>query len=330
MTGRSGSGVSGSGGRVTVEVRGIYTTAMTALLLAAGFGIARPSPTIRTRFGLPENPEAGAARVEDLPDFQGVAIRGSPEAAQRVAQALRRRLPFALSWREESGQVIYLPLPVKSYLDAVRSKYAPTPPGYYRLRSLGIRPPEVFDLAEGARLFRTLEAELVWSRLEPGQDFTLVHLKPGGRVIRLRATVGRVEDGRLVLRRQFRGRGIFNSLDEPILPGDWGLVVLPAGRWWCRRLYYREDGTFVGEVVNLNTPIEVFPDRVVYVDLELDVVRMPDGRVRVVDVEDLEAAVRRRWLSPALAQRAYEAAQNVVVKLAVGADGFGEIKPGRV
>ncbi len=330
MTGRSGSGASASGGQGTVEVRGIYTTALTALLLAAGFGIARPSAAIRNRFGLPENPAAGAAQVEDLPDLQGVAVRGRPEVARRVAQALRRRLPFALSWREESGHVIYFPLPVKSYLDAVRARYAPTPPGYHRLRSLRIRPPEVFDLAEGARLFRTLEAELVWSRLEPGQDFPIVHLKPGGRVIRLRATVGRVKDGRLVLRRQFRARGLFDSLDEPILPGDWGLVVVPAGRWWCRRLYYREDGTFVGEVVNLNTPVEVFPDRAVYVDLELDVVRMPDGTVRLVDAEDLEAAVRRGWLSPALAQRAYEEAQKIVVELAVGGGEFGEINPGRL
>lgn len=330
MTEGSGFRASDSGGPGSVEVKGIYTTALTALLLGAGFSIARPSATIRGRFGLPENPQPGSARVEDLPDRQGVVVRGARETARRVLQALRWRLPFALFWREESHHVVYFPLPVKLYLDAVRARYAPTPPGYHRLRSLGLRPPEVSDLAEGARLFQTLENETVWSRLGAGQEFPIIHLKPGGRVVRLRAAVERVGDGRLVLRRQFRAGGIFDSLDEPIMPGDWGLVVLPVGCWWARRLYYREDGAFVGEVVNLNTPVEVFPDRAVYVDLELDIVRLPDGAVRIVDVEELEAAVRRGWLSPALAQRAYEEAQKAALKLALGTGEFEEIKPGRV
>ncbi len=331
MTEGSKFGVSDSGSPGSVEVTGIYTTALTAILLGAGFRIARPSPTIRGRFGLPEDPEPGSAQVEDLPDRQGVTVRGAGETARRVVGALRWRLPFALFWREQSRYVVYFPLPVKFYLDAVRARYTPTPSGYHRLRSLGLRPPEVSDLAEGAILDintkafvsrMALETETVWSRLGPGQEFPIIHLKPGGRVIRLRATVERVENGRLVLRRQFRPGGIFDSLGEPIMPGDWGLVVLVAEGWWSRRLYYREDGTFVGEVININTPVEVFPDRAVYVDLELDILRLPDGAVRIVDAEELEAAVRRGWLSPALAQRAYEEAQKAALKLALGAGEF--------
>ncbi len=328
MTGRFESAASVSTGGGTVEIRGVYTTALTALLLAAGFEIARPSPTVRGRFGLPERAEAGEVRVEDLPDRQGVVIQGRSTVARRVVQALRWRLPLAVFWREQGRYVAYFPPPVKVYFDSVRARYAPTMPGYHRLRTLGVRPPDVADLAEGARTYRRLEAELVWSRLEPGRDFTIVHLKPGGQAIRLRGTVDRVGEGGLVVRRQFRAGGVFDSLEEPILPGDWGLVVLPAGRWWARRLYYREDGTFVGEVVNLNTPVEVFPDRAAYVDLELDVVRLPDGTVRIVDEADLERAVRHGLLSPALAQRAYEAAHQVVLKLAAGT--FGETEPGRL
>ncbi len=328
MGGTFGSGAWAFESQASVEVRGVYTTALTALLLGAVFAIARPSPTIRARFGLPDHPGPGQARVDDLPDHEGVIIQGREETVRRVVQVLRRKLPFAVFWRGDSGYVAFFPLPVKQYFDGLRSRYAPTIPGYYRLRTLGVQPPEVADLAEGARLFRKLEGELVWSRLEPGREFTIFHLKGGGRVIRLRGTVDRASEGRVVVRRRFRPGRLFDSLDEPILPGDWGLVVLPAGEWWARRLYYRQDGTFVGEVVNLNTPVEVFPDRAVYVDLELDIVQQPDGTVRIVDADDLEAAVRRGLLSLALLQRAYEEAYAVTFKLAAG--NFGEIEPGRL
>jgi protein associated with RNAse G/E len=328
MGAASGSGASRSESRLSVEVRGIYTTPLTALMLAAGFAIARPSPATRQRFDLPEHPGPADARVDDLPDRQGVVIRGRVEAVSRVVHTLRRRLPFALFWRDEAGQAAFFTQPVKQYFDGLRARYVPTVPGYYRLRTLGIEPPELTDLAEGTRVYRQLERELVWARLEPGREFTIVHLKAGGQVVRLRGTVDRVGEEYLVVRRGFRPGRVFDSLDEPMLPGDWGLVVLPAGRWWARRLYYREDGTFIGEVVNLNTPVEVFPDRAVYVDLELDIVRMPDGTLRIVDADDLEAAVRRGRLSPALAQRAYEEAYAVVLKLA--ARGFGETEPDRL
>jgi hypothetical protein len=259
MGAASGSGASRSESRISVEVRGIYTTPLTALLLAAGFTIVRPSPATQQRFGLPEHPGPADARADDLPDRQGVVIRGRVEAVSRVVLTLRRRLPFAVFWRDEAGQAAFFTQPVKQYFDGLRARYVPTVPGYYRLRTLGIEPPELTDLAEGTRVYRQLERELVWARLQPGREFTIVHLKAGGQVVRLRGTVDRVGEEYLVVRRGFRPGRVFDSLDEPILPGDWGLVVLPAGRWWARRLYYREDGTFIGEVVNLNTPVEVFP-----------------------------------------------------------------------
>lgn len=310
-----------SGDRPAVEVRGLYTTALTVLLWEAGFTIARPSATVRSRLGLPDHPGPAAVLIEDRPDRHGVNITGESLATGRVVQALRRRLPFAPFWREASRAVLCFPLPVTYYLDTVRARYAPTIPGYHRLRLLGLQPPapEGLDLGAGIGLLARLEAEWVWSRLQPGQPFVLRHQKPDGRKVSLRGTVERVETGRLVvIRRRFRPGGVFDSLGEPILPGDWGLVELWAGHWWSRRLYFREDGRAVGEVININTPVELLPDGSYYVDLEVDLVRLPDGTVRIVDLPDLEQAVRRGHLSPALAQRAYEEACRLALAMATG------------
>jgi len=39
------------------KVRGIYTTALTKLLLENGFEIVQPSQAIKSRFGIPDNNE---------------------------------------------------------------------------------------------------------------------------------------------------------------------------------------------------------------------------------------------------------------------------------
>ena len=65
-----------------------------------------------------------------------------------------------------------------------------------------------------------------------------------------------------------------------------------------RRAYFRRDGTLIGELFNVQTPAEIDDRGVRYVDLEVDVVRLPGGQVAVVDEDDLEAAVRDRRHPP--------------------------------
>ena len=127
-------------------------------------------------------------------------------------------------------------------------------------------------------------------------------------------------DGVLTLHRTFSAGGRYDSLGAPKLAGDYGTIEVVNGGWVLRRTYHRADGTLIGELYNVQTPAEVGPGVVRYTDLEVDVLRLPDGRVEVVDEEDLEAAVRARAISRDVAEKATTIAHRLAEILRAGGD----------
>jgi len=126
----------------------------------------------------------------------------------------------------------------------------------------------------------------------PGARVSIVHAKPWKRTITMRGIIRSWDGDLLTLERQFSGGGQYDSLNVPKLSGDWGTIEVPRGGRVLRRAYFRQDGTLVGELFNVQTPAEIADGVVRYIDLEVDVVRLPGGRIKVVDEADLEAAVR--------------------------------------
>jgi len=61
-----------------VRVRGIYTTALTALLLEQGSTIVDASPAIQQRFGLPQREALKDVSICDRRNRQGIIIEGEP------------------------------------------------------------------------------------------------------------------------------------------------------------------------------------------------------------------------------------------------------------
>ncbi len=309
------------GSATGVRIRGIYTTALTALLLESGFRIADPSPSVRQRFGLPEEPIPPEVRIGDQGDRQGILITGSVPGVRAVARALRRTLPLAVFRVRPPREGILtcavdFPAPVKTLLDRVRARYASTLPGHHRLVACDDgRLREAEEKGAHPDLVRTLERALIWDRITPGSPYRIHHRKPGGRTLVLRGTVERVEVGRLWVRRTFRPGGTYDSLGVERRAGDWGVVELQEGAWWARRRYFREDEETMGEIYNVNTPVEIYPTFAAYVDLEVDVVCFATGQVEVVDVEELEHRVRQGSLSPALAHLALYEAHRIALCL---------------
>jgi hypothetical protein len=156
--------------------------------------------------------------------------------------------------------------------------------------------------------------------LAPGRPVKVVHAKPWKRTITMKGTVVSWDGDLLTLERAFSAGGQYDSLHLPKLGGDWGTIEVPRGGRVLRRAYYRQDGTLVGELFNVQTPAEITPGTVRYVDLEVDVVRFPDGRVVVVDEDDLLAAVRVGGVQPAEADRARALAHRLAEILRAGGD----------
>jgi len=136
----------------------------------------------------------------------------------------------------------------------------------------------------------------------------------------MRGIVSAWDGTMLTVERMFSGGGTYDSLNLPILAGDWGTIEVPQGGRLLRRAYFRRDGTLVGELFNVQTPAEIRGGAVRYIDLEVDVVRYPDGRVLVVDEEDLEAAVRVGGVSSDEAERARALAHRLAEILRAGGD----------
>ena len=149
------------------------------------------------------------------------------------------------------------------------------------------------------------------SALAPGAPVSIVHAKPWKRTITMRGTVTSWDGELLTVERMFSAGGQYDSLDLPKLAGDWGTIEVPRGSWVLRRAYFRRDGTLIGELFNVQTPAEVDERGVRYVDLEVDVVRLPGGHVAVVDEADLEAAVRIGGVRPETAEQARSIAHRL-------------------
>jgi hypothetical protein len=157
-------------------------------------------------------------------------------------------------------------------------------------------------------------------RFAPGALVTLEHVKPWKRTTYSSGVVESFEDGCLKILRSFKPGGRYDTLGDRIQPGDHGVIEVIEGGWVLRRAYFRANGHLLGELYNIQTPVELLPGRVRYMDLEVDVVRFPDGRVEVVDVQDLETVVKAGAIRAELGDKALRIAYRLADTLREGGD----------
>src|SRR5712691_8438222 len=92
----------------SIRIRGIYATALSALLPKHGFRVVQASEVIAERLGLPIDGQA-SVRLRDRPDRQAILLEGPPnpveQAVWRLADLLPdaspRQLGSATSWEVE-------------------------------------------------------------------------------------------------------------------------------------------------------------------------------------------------------------------------------------
>ena len=287
-----------------------YTTALTALLLKQEHTVVDASPVIQERFGIPQREEPEDVCIFDRRDWQGVVVEGTQGSATEVVRQLQKALPHVLfspftreapcPQQEDGGRLdarrtlrlrslAEFPATVKVQLDQVRSLTVPTIPGHHALKIVDANAVKMAeatlatDLSRGGVLGQQMREALVYPHFQPGAHVLVRHIKVEQSPVKLWGDVKRFQAGTLRLVRHFHGGGTYDELGLPKEEGDWGTIRLTEGAWVTVRRYFRREGARVGELYNIGTPVELFPDHLRYVDLELDVVRLPDGTSRLED-----------------------------------------------
>jgi protein associated with RNAse G/E len=445
------------------KVRGIYTTALTKLLIEGGFEIVEPSLAIRERFGLNENKDFPDIKIKDRFDRQGVRVIGVKEAVNRFWELLRLNLDDVITrkWsvsvdgiykgmvkekidnyflidigqatgklpsselpnRPENGVVLVqverkgigAKNPLLSTKIKIAGKYAILVPSCKVGVSLKIRdiqkrselyklgkelapenwgiiwrntaayqPHEVlkmeikkltekaheimkkFECAEvpslildglhcmdvefpalskrrldewrrnvvatiiGHHFYRacggkvSLALEMAERLLERGSSpeeieslfkttieheypvegstIHIEHVKLSGKVLSLgHAVIEKLDEKEIRFKRVFRKPGVYDGLETRKEPGDIAITEAKFGEWFFKTSYFSKSGKYKGAYINLNTPVEFYPYRLRYVDLEVDVCVLPDGATKLLDEDKLWEAVEKGFITEKLA-----------------------------
>jgi len=261
------------------------------------------------------------------------ALCSSEEAARelkRLAEELRRisedipEEPRVISPGEYIG-LGFLSLPSKRLLDDVRGKITPTVRGHHSLKSAGRGDlgmlvdytEELLKHGVDPGIVGKALLDYMVSLLSKARSIQIIHRTLRGEVLRL--TPGRVQTVlptatgyRIEVKRVFRSKGLYDALGVEKEPGDYDVMVVETGGWKIIHRYYSVEGVFKGEYVNINTPPELRPDSIEYVDLAVDVVRRPREKPIIVDREELEDAFSKGYISEPLYRKALEEAEALL------------------
>jgi len=308
---------------VALKIRGIYSTALTRFFLDQGMKVVSPSDKIIRRFGKTKGlvlVESHDVEIMDSDDMQGIRVQGESACVDEVTTALRRNFFDAICRNKKEGSAdMEFPFSAKIALDEWRNQVLPTVPRHHQFRIIAS---DDVNLLEEKMLSghpekresagRSMEKSLIWDRFQEGKEIQIEHVKLDGRTIFLSegVIVEKDFDGKkLVLKRsRFKGRTKYDGLGIEKREGDYAISEIQEGLWHYTHTYFRNDDTLIGKYTNINTPVEFYPDRVRYVDLEIDVVQLPDGRVFVTDEEELEERFKAGCLSKELVDTAKKAA----------------------
>jgi len=232
-----------------------------------------------------------------------------------------------------SNADIEFPAEVKEALDRTRSRIEPTVRHHHFYKSAGYS--ALVDFAEmliedrpDQRRYITTKLERVVQRQMPKQDdpINIEHVKLDGRnIILVRGHVVESKPNMVVIRRLFRHTDRKLKLNHypdrvhvPRGEGDYAITRAVAGSPILVTDYFSRNGEMRGTYVNINTGVEIYPSngngpsRIRYVDLEVDVISVPQrGQVRIIDQHLLDRAVQRGFITEEMASRAIAKAQEI-------------------
>nr|MDO8080679.1 ribonuclease E/G [Candidatus Freyarchaeota archaeon] len=151
-----------------------------------------------------------------------------------------------------------------------------------------------------------------------GDQILIEHVKINGYQFILSGILTNLDpnNNHLSIKRLFRGGGHFDGLNIPKQTGDYGITEIKLGSWNLQTEYYSKNGEFKGAYYNINTGIEFYPpNRLRYIDLAIDVIKWPNGEVKIIDKEELNKAYESKLISEKLKTKAEQEAEEIFEKL---------------
>ena len=213
----------------------------------------------------------------------------------------------------------------KKKLDEIRSQVFPTVINHHWLKAFNNDVTKIVDFAEkylasnvDMEILNNAVLRMIKRELLPKEERLLKihHKKVNGREVILgpAKVVMITESSRAIEYRMFRRftpGGYYDGIGAPKEAGDYGITI---ARLWDSKLitaYFSVSNELKGIYVNINTPIEPYPDGLRYVDLEVDVVLGSDGIVRILDTQRLERYLSEKIISPKLANWVRKKAEEI-------------------
>lgn len=301
-------------------IRGIYTTALSKLVLDSGGALYNPSQIIRKRFGNPRESTDFNISIADRNSLQGIRGFGEADAVEEFRRLLFSVLPDVVFWvRGRLNRLVMFkvefPALSKKKLDEIRAQVCETVPGHHYAKVYG---PPLSELAERAKVTGMHDEFLeALNSIRPTGKVEMVHVRLGGKVLSLGMAEVVQKVWPIRLRRVTKSPGMYDGLNVEKEAGDEMLTEVENGAFHFITTYISKDGEVKGYYANICTPVEVYRERIRYVDLEVDVVMEPTGLPRIIDEDLLERAFKESRIPEALFRRAREEAELVAGRLAM-------------
>ncbi|HIP88437.1 MAG TPA: ribonuclease E/G [Thermococcus paralvinellae] len=205
-------------------------------------------------------------------------------------------------------------------LDSIRNEVLPTIEGHHQFKAYDPEFSFAVEIAEAilAKIpsqrikVRKGFIEALINNKGPkiGWLFTLEHIKPDGQKVKIgpgEVLEVSTDPLKVKIKRNLKPGKVYDGLDIPIEYGDYAITEIEEGKWWYKHSYYDRDGNLKGEYYNINTPIEIYPDRARYIDLEVDIVKWPDGKKEIIDKDDL----KRHYEDGIISEKLYKATLRI-------------------
>ena len=203
----------------------------------------------------------------------------------------------------------------KKKMDTIRNEVIPTMKNHHIYKN-SMRLSAAIDLGENL-LKEGMDRDLIEKNFREvfrscmGEYIEIEHIKTYPISLG-EAEILEMSDSKLVLKRKFLGTGYYDGLNIKKEFRDYGITEIEEGKWYFTHKYYTKNNELKGIYYNICTPVEIYPDKIRYFDLEIDVIEDTEGNRRIIDRDKLEKAVEDGRINEKLGKKAIEVAESLV------------------